>query len=354
MARKTHRPDLRVVSAPDLAPKSGRRSRPAAGKLDRELEYARSVLTAEGDAILGLRERLGPPFLRALKLMLACRGHVVVTGMGKPGFIAQKLSATLASTGVPSLYLHPADAVHGDLGRVSKGDVVLALSNSGATEELLRLLPALRRIGAKIIAITGAPQSALARGADVVLDIGEIDEACPMGLVPTASSAALHAIGDALAMTLLKVRQFTSSEYALFHPGGKLGRSVMRVFEVMRSGDANPVVRESARLFEAIVVMTNTPGRPGATNVIDGAGRLVGIFTDGDLRRLVEQGRINFDVPLRDVMCRHPRVIAPEELMLTAAAQMRELKVDQLPVVDADGAAVGLLDVQDLLAARLI
>ncbi len=319
-----------------------------------QLEYARAVLFAEAQAVLGLQERIGSSFIDAIELMLECSGHVVVTGIGKPGFIAQKLSAILASTGVPSLYLHPAEAVHGDLGRVSRGDVVLALSNSGATEELVRLVPALRRIGAKLVAITGDPGSALARGADVVLDIGRIDEACPMGLVPTASSAALHAIGDALAMTLLKRRQFTSEEYALFHPAGQLGRSVMRVYEVMRSGKANPVVKDTARLSDAVVVMTNTQGRPGAANVVDRSGRLVGIFTDGDLRRLVEKGHTDFDACVRDVMGRHPHVVGPEELVVAAAARMREARVDQLPVVDADGRPVGLLDVQDLLAARLL
>jgi len=207
-------------------------------------------------------------------------------------------------------------------------------------------------LGASIVAITGNVQSALARGADLALDIGPIDEACPMGLVPTASSAALHAVGDALAMTLLKYRRFTSEEYALIHPGGKLGRSLMRVFEVMRSGDANPLVRDTATLSDAVVVMTNTSGRPGAACVVDKHGKLVGIFTDGDLRRMVERGQTNFEVEVKSVMCRQPRCVQPDELALTAAARMREAKVDQLPVVDGAGRAVGLLDIQDLLAAR--
>ncbi len=339
------RPALRVVKATRRGARQGSSAE--------HLEYARTVLEAEANAILSMRARLSRGFVDAVELMLACPGHVVVTGIGKPGFIAQKLSATLASTGVPSIYLHPAEAGHGDLGRVSRGDVVLALSNSGATEEIVRLLPSLRRVGAKTVAITGDVRSALARGADVVVDIGRIDEACPMGLVPTASSAALHAVGDALAMTMVKARNFTSEEYAVLHPRGQLGRSVMRVFEVMRAGDANPRVRENARLSEAVVVMTNTPGRPGATNVVDASGRLVGIFTDGDLRRLVERGHTDFDLRVREVMGAHPRCVGPEELVLAAAAAMREAKVDQLPVVDADGKAVGLLDVQDLLAARL-
>lgn len=321
---------------------------------ERQLAYAKSVLETEARAILQVVERLGDTFVEAISLLRACPGQVVVTGMGKPGFIAQKLSATLASTGVRSIYLHPAEAVHGDLGRVQRGDVVIALSNSGTTEEIVRLLPALRRLGARIVAVTGDPNSPLGEGADVLLDIGRIDEACPMGLVPTASSAVLHAVTDALAMTLLKERQFTPSEYALFHPGGKLGRSVMRVFEVMRSGKHNPLVHEDARISEVVVVMTNTPGRPGAANVIDDEGKLVGIFTDGDLRRLVEKREIDFEAPVSDVMCRGPRFVLPEELVLSAAELMRETRVDQLPVVDAEGRAVGLLDVQDLLAARWV
>ena len=330
------------------------RAAPKAPKGSDAVTYGRSVLEAEARAILAVGERLDKSFDRAIETILACDGHVVVTGIGKAGFIAQKLSATLASTGIPSFYLHPAEAVHGDLGRVSKGDVVLALSNSGATEEIVRLLPALRRIGATLIAITGDPRSPLARGAAVTLDIGPIAEACPLGLVPTASSAALHAVGDALAMTLLQSRQFTSDEYAVLHPAGKLGRSVMRVFEVMRSGEANPVVPDSATLSEVIAVMTQTPGRPGAASLVDRSGRLTGIFTDGDLRRLVERGEVRFDLPAREVMSKKPRCVSPEDLVLAAAAQMRESKVDQLPVVDAEGRPVGLLDVQDLLAARLV
>ncbi|MFL5350871.1 MAG: SIS domain-containing protein [Hyalangium sp.] len=343
-----NKPRLRALPGRDAATSAPPRTEEAQATL----AYAQGVLQAEAGAILGVV--LGDSFLRALGLLRECQGQAVVTGMGKAGLIGQKLSATLASTGIRSVFLHPAEAVHGDLGRVGRGDVILALSNSGSTEELLRLLPSFRRLGTPVIALTGEPESPLARGADVVLDIGRIEEACPMGLVPTASTAALHAVGDALAMTLLRSRTFGTEEYALLHPGGKLGRSVQRVFEVMRTGPANPVVRETAKLSEAVGVMTKTPGRPGATNVVDKQGRLVGIFTDGDLRRLVEQGRTDFTVPVREVMGRRPRCVSPETLVLTAAAQMREARVDQLPVVDAEGRAVGLLDVQDLLAARFV
>ncbi|HSP78229.1 MAG TPA: KpsF/GutQ family sugar-phosphate isomerase, partial [Myxococcaceae bacterium] len=318
-------------------------SEPADGdEPEATLAYARGVLEAEARAILGLTGRLGDSFLRTLELVRDCPGQTVVTGMGKAGHIGQKLSATLASTGIRSFFLHPAEAVHGDLGRVSRGDVILALSNSGATEELLRLLPSFKRLGAPVVALTSDADSPLARGADVVLDMGRIEEACPMGLVPTASTAALHALGDALAMALLRARGFGTGEYALLHPGGKIGRSVMRVFELMRTGPSNPLVRDSAPLSEAVAVMTKTPGRPGATSVVDAEGRLVGIFTDGDLRRLVEQGRTDFDAPLSEVMGRRPRCVGPEVLVLEATRLMREFRVDQLPVVDAEGRAVGL------------
>ncbi len=332
------------------APRKARAAPTAAS----QLSWARTVLDAEAGAITSLAARLGEPFVAAVDLLAACRGRVITTGIGKPGFIAQKLSATLASTGVPSWYLHPAEAAHGDLGRLAAGDVVVALSNSGATEELLRLLVPLKRQRVKVIALTSDLKSPLARASDVVLDIGNIDEACPIGLVPTASSAALHALSDALAMTLAWRQQLTPESYARYHPGGKLGRSVLKVREVMRAGPSNPVVRDTDSLSSAVVVMTNTPGRPGATNVVDRAHRLVGIFTDGDLRRLAEQGRFDLRAKVSTVMAKRPRCIGPDELVLSAAALMREAKVDQLPVVDARGRSVGLIDVQDLLAARLV
>jgi arabinose-5-phosphate isomerase len=301
-----------------------------------QLDWARTVLDAEARAVTSLSSRLDQTFVKAVEVLHACTGRIITTGIGKPGFIAQKLSATLASTGVPSLYL------------------VVALSNSGTTEEILRLLVPLKRQRVTIVALTSDPKSPLAKGSDVVLDIGAIDEACPIGLVPTASSAALHAMSDALAMTLAWRRELTPDRYALFHPGGKLGRSVLKVREVMRSGEANPLVKATASIGDALVVMTNTPGRPGATNVIDARGRLVGIFTDGDFRRLAEQGRASLKATVASVMAKRPRTIGPDELVLSAAAMMRETKVDQLPVVDAHGRPVGLVDVQDVLAARVV
>ncbi len=339
---------------PPRRPAARRRARPPRGAASAAalVAYGHTVLAAEAAAIG--RVRLGEPFARAVEWILGCSGRVVVTGMGKPGFVAQKISATMASTGTSSYFVHPAEAAHGDLGRISRDDVVIALSNSGETEELLRLLPALRKIGARIVAVTKDLANPLARGSDLVIAIGNVEEACPMGLAPTASTAVLLAVGDALAMTVLENRAFSREEYALFHPGGKLGRGLMKVAELMRQGEACPVVAESAPLSAAVAVMTETPGRPGATGVHDAAGKLVGIFTDGDLRRLVEQGQTDFTRPIASAMGRHPRTIRPEDLVVDAAKVLREAHIDQVPVVDREGRMVGLLDVQDLLAAKII
>jgi arabinose-5-phosphate isomerase len=329
------------------------RRQAGARRRDRELlDYGRAVVEAEAAAIGRLR--LGTSFATAVEWILSCKGRVVVTGMGKPGFIAQKLSATLASTGTPSHYLHPAEAAHGDLGRVAREDVVIALSNSGETEEILRLLPALKRIGARVVALTRDHANPLARGADLVVAIGDIEEACPMGLAPTASTSALLALGDAIAMTVLKNRPFDREEYALYHPGGKLGRGLMKVRDVMRSGPANPLVRGDVTLGDAVAVMTKTPGRPGACTVVDGEGVLLGVFTDGDLRRLLEMGALRTDSPIAAVMSKNPRTVRPDALVADAARVLRQARVDQVPVVDAEGRPVGLLDVQDLLAARVL
>jgi arabinose-5-phosphate isomerase len=310
------------------------------------------VLATEARAIGGLR--LGASFATAVEWILACKGQVILTGIGKPGFVAQKISATLASTGTHSIYLHPAEGAHGDLGRVSRRDLVVALSNSGETEEILRLLPAVKRIGARVIAVTRDRGNPLARAADLVVDTGDIEEACPMGLAPTASVAAQLAVGDALAMTVLENRPFGRDEYALYHPGGRLGRHLMKVRELMRDGAANPLVRADAPLRKAVAVMTATPGRPGAATVVDGRGKLVGVFTDGDLRRLVEREQVDFAMPVSRVMTRNPRTVGTEERLVDAARVMREAEIDQVPVVDRSGRAVGILDVQDLLAARIL
>jgi arabinose-5-phosphate isomerase len=326
--------------------------RDAAARRRALIRYGRVVLATEARAIGALH--LDGSFATAVEWILACKGQVILTGIGKPGFVAQKISATLASTGTRSIYLHPAEAAHGDLGRVSRADLVFALSNSGESEEILRLLPAVKRIGARIVAVTRDGQNPLARGADLVVAIGDVDEACPMGLAPTTSTAALLAVGDALAMAVLENRPIGRDEYALYHPGGKLGRHLMKVRELMREGAANPLVRADAPLRQAVAVMTRTPGRPGAATVVDGRGKLLGVFTDGDLRRLVERQQVDFDSPISAVMTRNPRTVRPEERLVEAARVMREARVDQVPVVDAAGRAVGLLDVQDLLAARIL
>ena len=318
------------------------------------VDYAREVVRAEADAIAQLGARLNGAFARAVDMVLACPGRVVVTGMGKPGFIAQKISATFASTGTPSLYLHPAEALHGDLGRLVPGDLVLALSNSGETDEIIRLLPAIRRLGAPIVAMTSGPRNSLADRADVVLEIGPVPEACPLGLAPTASTIALLAMGDALAMAVQHRRGFSPEQFASLHPGGALGRQLLRVRDVMRTGERNPTVRADTSLRDTAAVMTRTEGRPGAASVLDAEGKLIGIFTDGDLRRLVQHGEVDFARPVSHVMGKSPRTVRPDDLAISAAEMLRDTQVDQLPVVDGDGRPVGLLDVQDLLAAHLL
>ncbi len=319
------------------------------------VRYGARVLEAEARAIATVAEHLDGVFDAAVDALLHCEGRVVVAGMGKPGFVAQKLSATLASTGTPSLYLHPAEALHGDLGRVVPADVLVVLSHSGETDEAIELVRAVRRTGvASVVALTGARDSTLARLADHVLTIGPVAEACPLGLAPTASSIALLALADALAMTVLEDRGFDREAYARLHPGGSLGRKLMKGAEIMRQGEALPLVSLDAPLSEAIAVMTRTPGRPGAALVVEGDGRLCGIFTDGDLRRLVENGDTNFDRPVAEAMGRHPRCTSPSTPVGEAATLLSEARVDQLPVTDAEGRPVGLLDVQDLLAARIL
>jgi arabinose-5-phosphate isomerase len=327
---------------------------PGAAPAQDLVEYARDVIRLEAEAIAQLSARLNGTFSRAVEMVLGCTGRVVVTGMGKPGFIAQKISATFASTGTPSLYLHPAEALHGDLGRLAPGDLVLALSNSGETDEIVRMLPSLKRLGAPIVAITGGPRSALAGAADVVLDIGPVPEACPLGLAPTTSTVALLALGDALAMAVQHKRGFSTEQFASLHPGGSLGRQLLRVRDVMRTGAANPTVRWDAALKDTAAVMTRTEGRPGAASVVDADGRLIGMFTDGDLRRMVQKGDFDFSRPVSSAMAKSPRTACPTDLATVAAETMREGQFDQLPVVDDEGRPIGLLDVQDLLAARLL
>jgi arabinose-5-phosphate isomerase len=321
------------------------------------LEGARTLLAAESQALGMLVEMLDEDFVRAVRLLAACEGRVVTTGIGKAGIIARKLGATLASTGTPADYLHPAEALHGDLGRVTRRDVVLALSNSGTTEEIQRLVGPLKDIGARLVVITADVSAPLARHADVVLDYGRVTEACPLGLAPTTSTTVMLALGDALAMAVLSERRFSPEEFARFHPGGDIGRSLMRVEEVMRKGEALPLVPAGSSLVQAVERMTSTPGRPGAVLVVAADGRFAGFYTDGDLRRSLLRAREQDDFemlarPVDEVMTAAPVSVRPDQLVGEARRLLRERQIDQLPVVDADGRPVGLLDVQDLLAIR--
>ncbi len=317
------------------------------------LRRARRVLEIERDALSQLTRRLDGRFEAAAGLLAKCLGRVVVTGMGKPGIIGQKISATLSSLGIPSLWLHPAEAAHGDLGRVTGQDVVLALSHSGETEEILHLLPVLKRIGAKVIAVTGNPRSRLARQADVALDTFVKNEASPWGLVPTASTTAMLALGDALAVALSEKRGFTSDDFAALHPGGSLGkRLTLHVEDLMRAGKAHPVVKESDTVKKVLFAITRA--RAGSASVVDAKGRLTGIFTDGDLRRNVEKDPGILRRKVREVMTRRPKSLPRGHLAVEALKILRAYRIDEIPVVDTAGRPVGLLDIQDLLKAGLV
>jgi len=311
------------------------------------IERAREILEIEAAAVHRLCNRIGESFEQATHMILECKGRVIITGMGKPGIIGRKISATLASTGTPSLSLHAGDAIHGDLGMVTKNDVVVVISNSGHTDEVIRLLPIIKKIGAKLIALTGDLDSPLSEHSDCVLDCGVETEACPFNLAPTASTTAALAMGDALAVVLLELRGFRIEDYALYHPGGALGRKLLKVRDVMRTGERNPIVHEDAPVRDALVAATHA--RAGAAQVIDDAGRLVGIFTDGDLRRSLEKDPELLSKPLKDCMTRSPLVISPDKLITEAMRLIRSEKKKDLPVIDDEGKPVGFVDEQDLL-----
>ncbi|MEL6713331.1 MAG: KpsF/GutQ family sugar-phosphate isomerase [Planctomycetota bacterium] len=289
-------------------------------------------------------------FEAAVLRVLACPGQLVVTGMGKAGIVGQKISATLASTGTPSFFLHPAEALHGDLGRIRADDLVLALSNSGETAEVNMVLEAVRKLGIGLIGLTGRPDSTLGRHADLVLDIGRQEEACPMQLAPTVSTTLMLALGDALAMAVLEERGFGPRDYARFHPAGSLGRRLLLVEEVMRTGDALPLVRTGTTVADALIATSRTRGRPGATLVVDEDGTLAGIFTDGDLRRLLESaGPEKLSDPIDGFMASQPKTLAPGDLAADAHRLLRENRIDNAPVIDDARRPVGLIDVQDLI-----
>jgi arabinose-5-phosphate isomerase len=320
---------------------------------ERALQLARQALETEAAAVAALTSRLGAEFTRALELMLAASGRVVVMGMGKSGHVGRKIAATLASTGTPALFVHPAEASHGDLGMVTSADVVLAISNSGESEELIALLPLIKRLGAPLVAITGRLQSTLARDADAVLDGSVEREACPLNLAPTASTTAQLALGDALAVALLDARGFKAEDFARSHPGGALGRRLLtRVRDVMRSGADVPRVAPATHFSDLMREMTQKG--LGASAITDAEDHVQGIFTDGDLRRLVETGRDLRALTAHEVMHANPHVIRADVLAATAAEQMEKNRITVLLVVDGDGRLTGALNSNDLMRAKVI
>jgi len=317
------------------------------------LDEARKVIRIEAEALLALAESIDDTFRRAVELILGCRGRVVVTGMGKSGLIGQKIASTFSSTGTPSFFLHPAEGVHGDLGMIMKGDVLIAISNSGETEEVLRILPVIKRLGAHLITVAGNSASTLARAGDLFLPVTIREEACPLGLAPTASTTATLALGDALAVALLVERGFREEDFALFHPGGALGKKLLlRVEDLMHADDAVPLVDERVLMREALFVIT-AKGL-GMTGVCNATGALVGIITDGDLRRALERGVDIMSASAGAMMTRNPKRITKSELAAKALNVMEEFAITSLFVVGVDhGLPVGVIHLHDLLKAGL-
>ena len=317
------------------------------------LRLARQVLKTEADAITALSPRLDEHFTEACRLLLACRGRVVVMGMGKSGHVANKIAATLASTGTPAFYVHPGEASHGDMGMITGEDVVLILSNSGETAELISILPLIKRLGVKLVALTGHADSTLAKAADVNLDVSVTQEACPLNLAPTASTTAALAMGDALAVSLLSTRGFTEEDFARSHPGGSLGRRLLlRVQDIMHTGETVPTVAEGALLSRALVEMTRKG--LGMTAIVDKKNHVAGIFTDGDLRRTLEKEIDVHRTKIDEVMTRHCTTVMPEILAGEALHLMESRKFNALLVVDTSGVLVGALNMHDLLRAGVV
>lgn len=316
------------------------------------LEQARKVLEIEYRAVKELMSKLDKNFEQAIELIYSCHGRVVVVGIGKSGLIGRKISATLASTGTPSFFLHPAEGVHGDIGMVMKDDVILAISYSGENMEMLNLLPAIKGLGLKLISLTGCPHSTLARSSDVVINIKVKKEACPYNLAPTASTTATLALGDAIAITLLQKKGFQKKDFAALHPGGMLGRKLLlRVADVMRVGSDNPKVSEDTIVKEALLIMTAS--RLGAVNVIGKNKKLSGFFTDGDLRRYLQKDEHILFLPIKEVMTKKPFTITADKMATEAARIMQERNFDNIPVVDEKNYPIGIIDERDLLAKGL-
>ena len=320
---------------------------------DAQLEgYARQALSIEAEAVKALLAKIDRRFAQACRICLACEGRVVVTGIGKSGHIARKIAATLASTGTPAFFLHPAEAGHGDLGMITRTDAVLALSNSGETPEVLFLLPHLKRLGVPLIVMTGGMESTLAKSASVALDVSVPAEACPLNLAPTASTTASLAMGDALAVALLDARGFTNQDFARRHPSGSLGRQLMRVEDLMRTGDAIPRVRADTPLRDGLKEMSSKG--LGMTIVVDGADRILGVFTDGDLRRALYSRENLRDSLMGDVMTPRPKHVGPRALAAEAVLLMEQNKITRLLVADDDGKLVGALNIDDLFRAGVV
>ncbi|MDO1528290.1 KpsF/GutQ family sugar-phosphate isomerase [Fulvimonas sp. R45] len=315
---------------------------------------ARTVIATEAAAIRALEPRIGAGFVDACRLILGCQGRLVVTGMGKSGHIGRKIAATLASTGTPAFYVHPGEASHGDLGMILPQDIVLALSNSGETDEVLFILPVIKRQGIPLIALTGNPASSLAQQADVHLDVSISAEACPLGLAPTASTTAALVMGDALAIALLEARGFTSEDFARSHPAGSLGRRLLlHIADVMHTGDGIPAVAPDASLTEALVEMTRK--HLGMTAVVDADRRLLGVFTDGDLRRALDDDGVDLrNAKVAELMTRNPKAIGADKLAIEAAQLMEKHQIHALLVVDEAERVVGALNIHDLLRARVV
>ena len=324
--------------------------------MEQMLEQARNTLQMEADAILELVTRVDEHFSAAVAMILDCPGRVVITGMGKSGIIGRKMAATFASTGTPSFYLHPAEGIHGDLGMVTESDVVIALSNSGETGEVLHILPSLRRIGAKLIAMVGNAESSLAKNSDITLDVGVSQEACPLGLAPTSSTTAALAYGDALALALLSKRKFTASQFAVFHPGGSLGRKLLLTVEdIMHSGADNPVVNGATTVQDALFVITDKG--LGAVSVIDDNEIMIGVLTDGDIRRGLSKGIDFLQRPVTELMTRAPKTITKDKLAAQALHLMESNSpkpITVLPVIDEERRVIGLLHMTDLVRQGVV
>jgi arabinose-5-phosphate isomerase len=321
------------------------------------LEFAREVIETEAGAVRGMLAALDESFLRAVQLIVDCPGSVLASGIGKAGHVARKLSASFSSTGTPSHFLNPAEALHGDLGAIRKGDVVLILSHSGESDEILRMISVIRKLGHPIIAITASADNALGRFADVVLKTGRIEEACPLGLAPSASTTAMTALGDALFLSVMKARNFGADDFAIYHPGGQLGRRLIRVSEAMtfRLGENLPIASDRLTVGQVLHAVSSIKRRSGAVILVNDKETVSGIFSDGDLRRaLTDDDGSALSRPISAYMTRDPKRIGGEQLASEAMGLMRRFRIDELPVVDAGDRPIGLIDIQDLVVLRML